>query len=428
MNVNRRKFLNMATVLSAAPLIPAMAKPVSITDKKPVIADIEFWQLNGVRKASEGFVGWIQSKASQVYPSNRPNPATWKEEKGEQNYSALYIKIVCNDGTEGIYGPVDDEPAVAIERQIKSYLIGKDPLACETIWDQLVRNYRHSRAGHYMMGLSIVDCALWDLRGRYYNAPVYKLLGGPTRTEIEFYASCLGFSVEPEAVERRCKILWDKGYRKQKWFFAYGPGDGGSGLRKSVEMVQVLRETLGEEAELLFDAFMGWDLDFAVAWAKQAEKYRPRFIEEPFMPQQIDLFAKLAQKTSIPVASGEHLYNRWEVFEYLKANAINVVQADPEWCGGVSELVKICHLASAFGLQVIPHGHNLHSALHVIASQSPAVCPYGEYLVNKMDHHLMFEKNHPVVNNGHIKLNDKPGFGIEWDESKIHKKQRVKFT
>jgi L-rhamnonate dehydratase len=428
MNVNRRKFITMASALSAAPLIPAMASTVSIAGKKPVITDIEFWQLSGVRKASEGFVGWIQSNASQVYPHNRPDPANWKEEKGEQDYSAIYIKILCNDGTEGIYGPVGDEPAVVIERQIKARLIGRDPLACETIWDQLARNYRHSRAGHYMMGLSIVDCALWDLRGRFYNAPVYKLLGGPTRTEIEFYGSCLGYSVEPEAVERRCKTVWDQGFRKQKWFFAYGPGDGGYGLRKSVEMVRVLRETLGEEAEIMFDAFMGWDLNFAVAWAKQAEKYRPAFIEEPFMPQQIDLFAKLAQKTTVPVASGEHLYNRWEVFEYLKANAITLVQADPEWCGGVSELVKICHLASAFGLQVIPHGHNLHSALHVIASQSPAVCPYGEYLINKMDHHLMFEKDHPEIKNGHIRLNDRPGFGIEWDESKIHRKQRVKFT
>jgi L-rhamnonate dehydratase len=307
-------------------------------------------------------------------------------------------------------------------------LLGKDPLACETIWDQLLRNYRHSRAGLYMMAISIVDCALWDFRGKYFNAPVYKLLGGPTRTEVEFYGSCLGYSVETEAVKRRSKMVWDQGFEKQKWFFAYGPGDGGSGLRKSVEMVQVLRETLGEEAELMFDAFMGWDLDFALAWAKQAEKYRPRFIEEPFMPQQIDSFATLAMRTSIPVASGEHLYNRWEVLEYLKSGAISVVQADPEWCGGVSELVKICHLASAFGLQVIPHGHNLHSALHVIASQSPAVCPYGEFLINKMDHHLMFEKDHPVISKGHIRLNDRPGFGIEWNESKIQKKQQIKFN
>jgi L-alanine-DL-glutamate epimerase-like enolase superfamily enzyme len=164
---------------------------------------------------------------------------------------------------------------------------------------------------------------------------------------------------------------------------------------------------------------MGWELDYAIAWAKQAEQYRPRWIEEAFHPDKIDSFVQLRKASSVPVASGEHFYNRWQAYDYLKVGAISVVQADPEWCGGVSELVKICHLASLYEAQVVPHGHGLHPALHVVASQSPATCPLVEYLYGKMQSYLHFEKDQMTPFNGHISLPDRPGFGIELDESKI---------
>jgi L-rhamnonate dehydratase len=424
--MNRRNFFSSAAVLSTAPLMSSFAIS-GPTYGKAIIADIEFWQLSGTRNASEGFVGWIQSKPSQVYPEARNNPALWKPESGSQPYSAIYLKIICKDGLHGMYGPIDMEPAIVINRQIKPYLIGKDALSIELIWDQLFRNYRHSRAGLYMMAISAVDNALWDLRGHSFEAPVYRLLGGPTRNKVEFYASCLGFSVEPAEVKKRCQIVKNMGFNRQKWFFAYGTGDGISGVNKNVELVRVLRETLGNDTEIMFDAFMGWDLDFATAWATQAEQYRPAWIEEPFMANELELFRRFAEKTNIPIATGEHIYNRWEVLEYLKSGALSIVQSDPEWCGGVSELVKICNLASAFGVKVIPHGHCLRSALHVIASQSPSVAPFGEFLINKMDHHYLFEKNPPVISGGSIALDDKPGFGIEWDDSRIEKKQKLIF-
>ena len=134
---------------------------------------------------------------------------------------------------------------------------------------------------------------------------------------------------------------------------------------------------------------------------------------------------QLRKATSIPVASGEHFYSRWQAYDYLKAGAISVVQADPEWCGGVSELVKICNVASVFGAQVIPHGHSVHAALHVVASQSPATCPLVEYLYSKMQSYYHFEKQQPAPVKGHIELPDRPGFGIELDESRILKRSAL---
>jgi len=424
--MNRRHFFSNSVALAGLPVIQGFTTfQNSGLPGKLVISAIEFWQYSGQRMASEGFVGWIQSKPSQVYNEGMPNPSDWKEQTGLLDYSAIYLKILTSEGLEGVYGPVDYEAALVVEKQLKQVLIGMNALAGELVWDKLFRYNRHSRAGHFMMAISAIDNALWDLRGKFFDAPVYKLLGGPTRKEVEFYGSCLGFSVEPEEVKKRCLKVQKMGFRSQKWFFAYGSGDGKAGWLKNVELVKTLRETLGNETDLMFDAFMGWDLDLAVLWAKETEKYNPRWLEEPFMPTQHEAFQKLAEKTSIPVATGEHLYNRWEVLDYLKNKSISIVQADPEWCGGVTELVKICNLASAFDVQVIPHGHNLKAAMHVIASQSPAVCPIGEFLINKMDHHYHFEKNPPVIKNGKIELSERPGFDIEFDENKIKEKKKL---
>jgi L-alanine-DL-glutamate epimerase-like enolase superfamily enzyme len=292
----------------------------------------------------------------------------------------------------------------------------------------MYRLNRHSRRGIFMMAISAVDNALWDVRGRYYNAPVYRLLGGPTRPQVEAYGSCLGFSLEPDAMRRRAQQLKDQGFRFQKWFLAYSPGHGAEGLKKNVEMVRILREAVGEEVELMFDAFMGWDLNYALAWARQVEQYRPRWIEEAFHPEKIESFVELRKATSIPVASGEHFYGRWEVHDYLRAGALEVVQADPEWCGGVSELTKICTVASLHDVHVVPHGHALHAALHVVASQSPMTCPLVEYLILKMESWHHFEKRALRAVNGKIALPEEPGFGIEIDPAKVLKQAQMTWS
>ncbi len=419
----RRHFLGSAAFAGA----PGLASYQGTPKGKLKISAVEIWRLEGRRELLGSVNRQHQVQPLHVYEEHRPKP--YREapasEKGPVAAGAYYLKIVTDAGLEGVYGPVDKEAAIVVQQQLSRFLTGKDPLAVETLWDQMFRLNRHSRRGHFMMAISAVDNALWDLRGRYFNVPVYRLLGGPTRASVEVYGSCLGFSVEPLMARRRAVELKNQGYRHQKWFLAYGPGDGAAGLIRNVELVRVLREAVGEDSELMFDAFMGWDYNYALAWAKQVERYRPRWIEEAFHADKIESFAALRRATSIPVASGEHIYNRWETHDYLKAGAISIVQADPEWCGGVSELVKICTLASVFDAQVIPHGHNIHSALHVVASQSPMTCPLVEYLINKMSYYYYFEKNEPKPVDGRLELPDRPGFGIQFDESRVQKQTKV---
>lgn len=394
------------------------------------IRDIEIWKFEGMREQSVEFVGWAQCTPAQIFDTSPPDPREFvvRPRKGRIPCEALYLKVLTDGGAEGFYGPIDYEAAIVVDRQILPGLVGLSAFPVEDVWERMLRMNRHSRAGHFMMGMSAVDNALWDLRGRTRGLPVRRLLAAKPRREVEVYASCLGYSVEPGAVRKRCRQVARRGFKRQKWFFAYGPAKGKEGLKWNLAMMRALRETLGRKTDLMFDAFMGWEPDYAAAWAEEAEKWEPRWIEEAFMPARVEQFAEFARRTTIPVAAGEHLYNRWEVEHYLKEGAISVVQADPEWCGGVTELTRICRVAAEYGALVVPHGHGLHAALNVVASQPPELCPFGEYLLNKMDHHRHFERQALTAKRGKVVLPDRPGFGIELDPARVMRRRRLRWS
>jgi L-rhamnonate dehydratase len=420
MRKTRREFL---TDGSAACVTLACGHAFAATATAPAparIETVELIELHGRYTDAAGVNAQQQVNPLDVYDELRPAPYQDKPSgTREVKYSAVYLKIRTSAGIEGLYGPVEKAAALIVQTELKPFLLGKDALAGEALWDQMYRSNRHSRDGLFMMAISAVDNTLWDIRGRYYNVPVYRLLGGPTRSAVEMYASCLGFSVEPAAVGRQALALKKAGYRYQKWFMAYGPGSGPEGLRKNVELVRLLREVLGDDTELMFDAYSGWDQGYALEWAHQVEKYRPRWIEEATHPEKIDSFVAMRRSTTIPIASGEHFYGRWEVERYLEQGALSVVQADPEWCGGTTELLRIGTVASLHDVPVIPHGHSLRAAIHIISSQSPMTFPLGEYLVNKMRHYYHFESNPLVPQKAHIALPEGPGFNVELDPSRI---------
>lgn len=421
---SRRRFLGQLSKASAIAFLPWPTRWLMLEhadDPDTLIEAVDILRISGPYTSIPGVNRQYQSQPVHLYPDQRPAPYRNRENPTENKGTIThhYLRIRTKGGVEGLYGYLDPETIQPIVAQMRNFLIGQNALAVEKLWDQLYRRNRHARTGHYMMALSAVDNALWDLRGRYFETPVYQLLGGATREEVRVYGSCLGYTVEKGKAGPKAKELYDQGFLHQKWFMAYGPGSGNAGLKHSIELVAELREAIGFEGQLMFDAFNAWDLSFAKAWAKAVEPYRPYWIEEAFSTERLESFIQLSQSTSIPVATGEHFYNRWEVLNYLRSGAIQIVQADPEWCGGVSELVKICHLASTFGAKVFPHGHNIHAALHVVASQSPEVCPLVEYLINHVGYKLHFQKDPLLTDNGLLPLPTAPGFGIVLDEDKI---------
>jgi L-alanine-DL-glutamate epimerase-like enolase superfamily enzyme len=423
---DRRDFLRrLAVGLPLATFLPASFQKLlaQAADDAAgrIIEAVEVLRITGPYDSIPGVNRQYNASPIHLYDERRPAPYrdNPNPEVRHGTMTQHYVRIRTRSGLAGLYGYTDPECVTPILEQVGRVLIGEDALAVEKLWDLMFRSNRHARAGHYMMAISQLDCALWDWRGRYFNAPVYQLLGGPTRNPVKAYGSALGFTVEPGKVGPRVAQLKAAGFDFQKWFFSTTPGSGTPGLNASIELAREAREAMGNDGEVMFDAYQGWDLQFARRWASAVAQYRPYFLEEPFFVADLESFKRLGRLTDIPIATGEHFYNRYEVEQYLVNDGCQIVQSDPEWCGGVTETLKMCALAASFGAKLIPHCHNIHAALHIVASQSPAVSPMAEYLINHVPGKVHFQVNPPTTDNGWIKLPTAPGFGIELDAAKI---------
>ena len=408
--MRRRSFLAAAAAMGGMPMISPRVQAATKSANLKITA-VEIWRLTGNPDRQKAYQA---SEGQGTTRNHRPIPV-----------SQLYMRILTNEkGVEGFYGTFEQSSADAAMGMAPT-VIGMDPLAIDTIWDTL-HGGAHRYSGTAMFGVSTIDNCLWDLKGKFLDIPVYKLLGG-SRSTVDVYATCLGFPIELDQVGERAAQVKKEGYRSQKWFTsAMGAADGEAGFERSVGMARVLRETLGEYYEFMIDASARWDLPSAMRWCKAVEQYRPRWLEEPVpIAGQVESLARLRQMTTIQIATGEHNYGRWEVNDLIKAGAVDVIEVDPEWGGGISELSKICALASAHGLIVSPHNQRTIALAHLMASQPKATCPIMEYQLNFQPNLCYFEKNPLVPKNSRIELPDLPGFGIELDESKIVNRKKI---
>lgn len=344
---------------------------------------------------------------------------------GKIEHRAIFLEVRTDAGPTGLFGPIEDGHAPLLRRPIRDFVIGEDPLAIEKIWDVLLRWNRHSHTGHFMMAMSALDCALWDLKGKALGLPVYRLLNGPVREQAPAYASMLGFSVQPEALVARAREYQALGYTAQKWFFRYGPGDGNEGIARNVELARILRETLGEGGLFMLDAFHSWDTQYAVEVGRRIAPYLPAWLEEPVPSDRISAMRTIRELTGIPVATGEHIYTRWQVKALLEAGAADIIQADPDWCGGISELVKIAAVCSAYDVPLYPHGHSLHAALHVAAALPQSVLPAVEFLVYHQRNKQRFMKGYLEPKAGFVQPPETPGLGIELDPEKVQSSREI---
>lgn len=350
-----------------------------------------------------------------------------QSKNGELDIEQIYLVIETENKCTGISGPINENVAFIIAKQLKSILIGKDAFATELIWDQMYRKLVHGRQGDPIWAISFVDCALWDLKGKALNQPVYKLLGGATVNKIPAYASMLGYNVlDMNLVKKRALAYKSKGFTAQKWFFRYGPAKGIEGLKKNIELVKTLRETLGDDYDLMFDCWQSMDVPYILSLAEAIKKYNPKWLEECAMPDRIESYVRIKNKINIPLAGAEHHYTRWGMNQFISQGALDIIQADPHWCGGISEMMKISALCSTHDLILIPHAGAMHSGVHFSFSQSPAHTPLIEYLVKWMPIMQFFVKEPIVPNQGFINVPEKSiGLGVEIDSTKIISQEYV---
>ncbi|MHB1317550.1 MAG: enolase C-terminal domain-like protein [Anaerolineae bacterium] len=386
------------------------------------ITDIRYERLNGTYDLAAGHSVARQVGALDIYPEYRgrkTHGGEVYEAAGSRPISEVYVFVDTDEGITGLFGPIYVDQAFLIETHFRPHLIGQDPLASERLWDVLSRQDRHARRGYMLMAISAIDMCLWDIRGKALGMPVYRLLGGPTRDAVPTYVSTLGFSTEPEKVYAQARAFLEEGYTAQKWFFPYGPGDGRPGMEQNMAMVRAAREAVGDASDLMFDAWLGWDVPYAIEMGKRMAPYSPAWLEEPVPPDRIGAYAEIRRATGIPIAGGEHEYTRWGFKVLLDAEGVDVVQADPDWTGGITEMIKICGLVSAYDKPIIPHGHSTLPALHLIAAQSPATCPMLEFLIVHNPSKQWFHTDQYFPEKGLMRLPATPGLGIILDERRI---------
>jgi L-alanine-DL-glutamate epimerase-like enolase superfamily enzyme len=394
------------------------------------IADVRLRHVTGSLHFDGDFWEERLIRPVDLYPTFRAMGPEVLPRAGDGAYriQTYFVEIESDSGVVGIGGPIPREQAFLIDVDLRPYLMGADPLANELIWDTLYRGAVHGRKGVTMMAISAVDCALWDLKGRYFNAPVYRLLGGPTRAEIPAYASALGYSIEPGRAAERAREFVRQGYTGTKWFFRYGPADGREGIARNVQLVSALRGAVGDDVDIMLDCWMSWDVPYTVAMAERLEDFEPRWLEEPVLPDKIESYATIRRQVGVPISGGEHEYTRWGLKALMDAEAVDVLQPDIYWAGGITEMLKICALASTYDLPVIPHGHSTPASAHFIASQPPNLCPLLEYLIKWNEVHQYFLRTPLKPVGGVVRLPETPGLGMDLDEAKMETQRIVRFS
>ena len=395
------------------------------------ITDLRIRELEGTMEHPDPFWEERLVRPLDVYPAFREQGVDYTSSLGDGKYRmrSVFLEIHTVEGVTGVSGPFTRLHAFIIDTELRPLLIGQDPFAIELLWDQMYRSSIHGRKGETMMAISVVDCGLWDLKGKALGQPVYRLLGGPTRSEIPVYASALGFSIQPEDVKRKAKELVNEGYRATKWFFRDGPTDGRQGLARNIELAEVLRDAVGPDVDIMLDAWSSWDVPYSLKMAGYLAELDVRWLEEPVLADKLESYIELQRNSPVQISGGEHEYTRWG-FRYIVENkCMDVLQPDIYWCGGLSETVKICNLASTFDLPVVPHGHSSHATAHLIASQPPTTCPIQEYLIKWNTVHQYFLMHQLTPENGKIQVSwlDRPGLGLVLDEAKIEQERDLNF-
>lgn len=381
--------------------------------------------MSGVLETETPFWEDRMVRPVDVYPRYRNEPySDGGVQSDERSFRVTqnFVEIETEDGLIGRAGPVWDIASRIVLEQIQPLLLGEDPLATEYLWDLVHRALVHGRQGDAMIALSAVDCALWDLKGKAFDVPCWKLAGGATRQSIPAYASMLGFSVSDlDLVRDRANEMKSQGFQGQKWFFRHGPESGAEGLKANVALVRTLRETVGDDVMLMFDCWQSMTYPYALELCRRIEEFHPYWIEEVFLPDRIDNFVKLKPKTSIPLSGAEHGYTRWGMRQYIDKGALDILQPDPYWCGGFSETLKIAALAELHDLTLIPHGHSTGVNAHISAAISPAVTPMAEHLTKWSQVNRFFFREQLEIIEGSVTIPTGTGLGIELDPGRAEK-------
>lgn len=338
----------------------------------------------------------------------------------------LIVEIFTDDGNVGIGNAALAPPVTkqVIDLYLKPLLIGQNPWDVEYLWQHMYRKtMAFGRKGIGMAAISAVDIALWDLMGKSAKQPVFSLLGGRTKKKILVYASRL-YCGKLKDLAAEAKKYKNEGYGAMKLRFGWGPADGAAGMQRNVELVRTVRESVGDEIDVMADAYMGWTLDYAKRMLPLLEPFNLRWLEEPVIPDDIHGYAELKSRGQIPIAGGEHEFTTYGFRELLEARAVDYIQFDTNRVGGITQARKIGALAEAHSVPVIPHAGQMHNYHIVMASLNSPMAEYFPFVDVEVGNELFWYifEGEPKAKDGFIELRDDvPGLGLSINEKALAK-------
>lgn len=342
------------------------------------------------------------------FPKVKRHRSLWLPKGWEE----VYCKVTLEDGTWGLGSTSNGRVTAAIiDDHLAPNLIGEDIFAIEKIGDMMFRMTKpYGSVGLASYAISAVDLALWDALGKLLEKPVWALLGGAHKEKMFCYVT--GNDVD-----------WYKelGFKAFKLACPYGPADGLDGIRKNEEFVANARSIIGDDADLMLDCWMAFDVEYTVRLAETLRPYRLKWMEECLLSEEFDSHIELRQRLPWQgLSTGEHWYTHVPFQWAASHRVVDILQPDIKWCGGVTTTRKICAAAEAAGLQVMLHGGGLTAYGQHVSYAMPAIT-WVEYFIGSPPGVPLEEVARipgvPVVKDGYLVPSDAPGFGMEIDES-----------
>ena len=325
--------------------------------------------------------------------------------------SWVFVKVSTDAGIVG-WGEMlkDDAKACAAGAlEVGDYLIGQDPCRVVHHWQAIHRGAFY-RGGPIKTAItSGIDQALWDIKGKVYGVPVYKLFGGPTRDRVRVYGR-----ISEETGVNAMKT-GPRGEERQAFKYI----EGQKFVDEVVERFKTLRDKYGDEVDIGLDFHGAVQPPTALLLMKALEPYNPWFYEEIIQALNVDVMAELARKTHIPIATGERIFTKWGFKEILEKRAATILQPDVCYAGGITELKIIAGMAEAYYSPLAPH--NPQGPCSLAASFQVAASIPNFLIQERGDNEYMdlLAKPMPPVRNGHRPLLTDPGLGITIDEDKL---------
>ncbi|MFD2647190.1 enolase C-terminal domain-like protein [Devosia albogilva] len=322
--------------------------------------------------------------------------------------------VTAEDGTRG-FGVSRHGQAVIglINEHFAPLLEGQDAVATERAWDMMTRaSSPYGTAGIASYAISAVDLALWDLKGKILQRPVYELLGGPARESIFCYATGNDTDWHMEL-----------GFEATKLACPFGAFDGLVGLAGNEELVARTRELVGANVELMLDCWLALDVEYAVRLGERLRPYNLRWIEDCLLPEQLDAHASLRNRLPwLPLATGEHWYTPANFLHAASRQLADIFQPDICWAGGLTGCLRINHIAEAAGIEVILHaGMNTPYGQHL--THASANMRWGEFFLGSAPGVPLREAvvfpGMSVPEAGRLIPNDEPGFGLGLTEARL---------